>query len=329
MLLKGSTVLTVLPQSVAQDTAVASEIDHTVAPPPYNRKPLKIENHPWNVRKVAIAQPKKTVRIQDVTEPISTLRPDEYTQYKSITAKEIRPPERIVAPRARTTEQTEEDRDTTLLAVVDQPDITENHKEIADDIMREMPSQCLYTLKDFHVKYQKPKNRGLAGETVIILDGTVPDSEFRALFIHEYGHVIDLGCLKGTASGGKTAFYDGSTPIYADDPSIGFYEVSWINSTTQRSNTTPNDFVSGYASYDPFEDFAESFIYFVLHNEEFKQRARENDALNLKYRWFQHNLFPEGVNVAQGKSTWTGRVPWDITKLAYVWKPVSRIASND
>ena len=156
----------------------------------------------------------------------------------------------------------------------------------------------------------------------MILDGTVPDEEFRALFVHESGHNWDLGCLTGTAESGKSSFSDGDEAIYNNDPSLSFYKISWLTSEVQRSDARNEDFVSGYASYNIFEDFAESFAYFVLHNDAFAKRAQENDALAKKYVWLRDVLFEGKIpSVATGQSAWEGKVPWDITKLAYVWHP--------
>ncbi|PIR54201.1 hypothetical protein COU75_02095 [Candidatus Peregrinibacteria bacterium CG10_big_fil_rev_8_21_14_0_10_42_8] len=209
-----------------------------------------------------------------------------------------------------------------LLAALDRPEITMNHKLIAHDVLMALPEQCRNTLKNFYVRYEKPDNRGLAGKSVMILDGTVPDAEFRALFVHESGHNWDLGCLTGTADSGKSSFSDGDEAIYKNDPSLGFYQISWLTSEVQRSTSRPEDFVSGYASYNIFEDFAESFAYFVLQNEQFAKRATENDIIARKYAWFRDTIFNGQIpQIAEGKSIWKGKAPWDITKLQYAWKP--------
>lgn len=217
----------------------------------------------------------------------------------------------------------------TMLAAIDQPDISRTHKEIANNVLMSLPPKCRNTLQHFYVKYEKQQHRGLAGKSVMILDGTVPDAEFRALFIHESGHNFDLGCLQGTAAAGKSAFSDGEEPIYKDDPSVDFYSISWITSSVQRSNSTSDDFVSGYASSDIFEDFAESFAYFILHNAEFAKRAQENDAMAKKYIWMRDVLFDGTVpHIAVGNAPYTGKSPWDITKLKYTWLAEQAVAAR-
>lgn len=217
-------------------------------------------------------------------------------------------------------------RSTELLAVVNQPEIKLEQRKIADEVLRNMPEKCRDTLQSFYVRYDHPEHRGLAGKSVMVLDGSVPDDEFRALFIHEFGHVLDLGCHIGNMNKGESRFVDGKDVIYADDPSLGFYQISWITSTTQRSDAKPEDFVSGYASYDVFEDFAETFAYYVLQNEAFQKRAQTNAVMKAKYDWLSENVFNGQPSLATGKSEWTGSVPWDVTKLEYSWNLTQKVA---
>ena len=220
--------------------------------------------------------------------------------------------------------------DLAMLPSIDRSDANMNHKRIANEALHMLPEKCRGTLVNFYVKYEKQQHRGLAGKSVMILDGTVKkDGEFRALFIHESGHNWDLGCFTGTQDAGKSSFSDGDEAIYKDDASVGFYQISWITSEAQRSDSRPEDFVSGYASYDIFEDFAESFAYFVLHNEEFAERAQTNKAIAKKYAWILNNVFDRTVpQIATGKAPFEGKVPWDITKLAYAWHPELSLAQR-
>jgi len=224
-----------------------------------------------------------------------------------------------IAPTVRKTAPSQPKR--SYLAVVDQPDIQERHKIIADEVLRLLPESCSSQLKNFYVRYDKPERRGLAGKNTIIVDGTLPDEEFRAVLIHEaLGHVFDLGCLEGSPLSGNSIFKDGNEPIFRDDTSLSFYRISWVDSTHQRTETKPEDFVSGYAASDPFEDLAESVIYYVLHNASFVERAQTNTALATKLKWLQTFLPVVPNTVATAGGAWNGTVPWDATKLAYEWK---------
>jgi len=221
----------------------------------------------------------------------------------------------------------------TLLPVVDHEEIALDHRRIADEVLRLMPANCRTTLKNFYVRYDSPKQRGLAGKNTLILSGNVPEQEFRALLIHELGHVFDLSpdaaCLGGTKESGTSTFRDGNDLMYADDPSVRFYRISWVNEKTTVPGSKPEDFVTGYATWDAYEDFAESFAYFVLHNDAFRERAQSSAALAAKYQWFQAELFPQGVSVATGEPYKKNSIPWDATKLAYTWHPRDVIAARN
>lgn len=206
-----------------------------------------------------------------------------------------------------------------LLPVVDQEDITHSQRIIADNTLRALPSQCRDNLRTFYVNYEpNPKHRGLGGADTIIIAGLVPDHEFRALLIHECGHVVDLGGFRGTPSAGITEFFDGNEPIYANDPSIAFYRISWNSATQRKSTGSKADFVSGYAMTDPFEDFAESFAYYVLQRQQFAKLAKKNAVLGAKFAWFERYIGSMEI-AAVGKHVRGAKEPWDVTKLPYTW----------
>ena len=208
-----------------------------------------------------------------------------------------------------------------LLSVVDQKDIQRPHRIIADQVLRALQSPCTSNLEHFYVRYDKPEHRGLASAHTIILDGSVPDSEFRALLVHEFAHTMDLGCMTGTPGSGLSGFRDGDEVIYKDDPSVLFYGISWKDEQTKLPKTRGADFASGYAASDPFEDLAEAVTYFVFQNDAFRSRAESNPALAAKLAWIKKYLFPHGMRIASGNHQWNGLVPWDTTKLPYAWHP--------
>jgi len=215
-----------------------------------------------------------------------------------------------------------------LLPVVNQKGVHQKHKIIADEVLRSLPLKCRDTLKNFYVRYDNPKQRGLAGKTTLIISGNVPDDEFRALMIHELGHVFDLNpstnCLAGTANSGISHFRDGNDLFYQNDPSIQFYQISWINEKTKKSRSKMDDFVTGYAAWNAFEDFSESLAYFTLQNDAFLERAKTNPVIAAKYNWFRTHMFTNGEHLATGTHTWDGNVPWDATKLGYTWEGFKR-----
>lgn len=183
-----------------------------------------------------------------------------------------------------------------------------------------MPKQCHSTLKNFYVRYDTSGQRGVAGKESIVLDGsTIDDSEFRTLFVHEFGHVLDLGCLQGTPETGESEFKDGNDIMWNDDPSLVFYRISWRLHNVQKADAKPEDFVTGYASWDIFEDIAESLTYYVFQREAFRERAETNAVIAKKLAWIETYVFPGGKTIAEGRHQWTGEAPWDSTKLPYTW----------
>ena len=210
-------------------------------------------------------------------------------------------------------------RVTNILPVVDQQDILPRHRVLADQVLRALPNQCRDNLRQFFVTYEKnPKNRGLGGESTIIVTGNVPDNEFMALIVHECGHVADLGGMRGSQNSGPTTFVDGNTMMFADDPSVPFYLLSWTDAVTTKHASAAKDFVSGYAQSDPYEDFAETFAYFALHKNEFKTIAKRSRVLQAKYKFLERIVFVNTPVIAEGKSTGKS-IPWDVTKLPYEW----------
>jgi hypothetical protein len=212
----------------------------------------------------------------------------------------------------------------TLIPVVDQADILPTHRVLADNVLRSIDARCRTTLKNFYVRYDHPQERGLGGGGTIIITGNVSDDEFRALLIHECGHVIDTGAMNGTEQAGLSSFVDGKDPVYIDDPSVSFYAISWLNATQRKATSSDNDFVSGYAAWNPFEDFAETFAYYVLQRDAFSVRAHTNAALNAKYVWMQAHISP--TIVAAGQSDASRQ--WDVTKLPYQWKGIVEVAQQ-
>ncbi len=213
-------------------------------------------------------------------------------------------------------------------------DAKQHYKVTTNEVLQALPAKCRDTLKHFYVKNTKQKNRALAGKKVAIYDGTVwPEDtgtaksekqkkEWIALVIHETGHNWDLGCLTGTADSGKSPFADGDEPIYNNDLSKSFYQISWLTSTVKKSNAQSGDFISSYGATNVFEEWSETFAYFVLHNSEFKKLTRENDVLKQKYEWFLQNIFDGKVpQIATGNTPYKKSL-WDVTKLVgYVWHP--------
>ena len=147
----------------------------------------------------------------------------------------------------------------------------------------------------------EPRGR-MKWKKITLSSWVVKESEFIKLFIHEFGHVVDIYFL---------------TPNNQWlDVSENFYRISWQNSTLKKAWQKQTYFVSGYAATNQYEDFAESFTFYIFHNRTFEERALRDEIMRQKYLFFRQNVFPHGSFVDTDFSL--GKVPsyfWDTTKL--------------
>jgi len=102
------------------------------------------------------------------------------------------------------------------------------------------------------------------------------EAETENIFIHEFAHYVDLYyfILKNWK-----------------DISDNFYKISWIDTKILKKWQNNKDFVSWYAMTNKYEDFAESFTYFVIDNEDFSQKAETSEILKQKYDFFSNYVF--------------------------------------
>lgn len=175
----------------------------------------------------------------------------------------------------------------------------------------------LDVLNQLEVNNVTHKSRGLAGSHKIILNiGTIDtNDEMISVFTHEMGHVVDLGYFQGS-TGAPTAFVDRKKAVLSDDPSVQFYQISWMNNDTKKQGVTREDFVSGYSMSNPFEDFAESFAFYRYHGEKFRALATRSPLLKKKYAFLKYNVFDGTEFQTETVYDFTYRNnAWDITLL--------------
>lgn len=207
-----------------------------------------------------------------------------------------------------------------LLPIVDQASIHPEQQVIADTVLRKLPDLCRNNLKNFYVRYDNPEQRGLGGRTTIIVNGSEGKEEFAGLITHECGHVIS-GNLLGNPVTGASTFKDGGDIFAKDSPAAAFFAISWTTEKTAKKTNRKEDFVTGYASSDAFEDFAETFATYVLQRPSMEERALTNTAIAAKLEWMKTNLpLPEKL-LGTPLYKWDKKVPWDATRLAYIWNP--------
>lgn len=121
----------------------------------------------------------------------------------------------------------------------------------------------------------KMKNRSIH----IFAPETMSKWEFLSVYIHELWHYIDLYVLQ------KDVIWDDSDY---------FYDISWTSVKTIKKWSSAWDFVSWYSMTNKYEDFAETFTYYVLHNKSFLERAWKSDTLAAKYKFFSKYVFRDG-----------------------------------
>jgi hypothetical protein len=193
--------------------------------------------------------------------------------------------------------------------------IRQNQIETA---LKKLPAEHAASVKDIILDYSEKAHRGLGGNYMIIIRAVeMGTEEFVGVLIHETGHNVDYAFLKETEKKERSEFKDGSLSLYESDPSLDFYRISWENEDQRKHEANNMDFVSGYAMTDPFEDFAETYTFYVLHNKDFKVLASSSDALLAKYKFMKDKVF-NGVEFDTGDGDVNiANRPWDTTVLSY------------
>ncbi len=193
--------------------------------------------------------------------------------------------------------------------------IKKNQVQVA---LSRLPKAHVESIESIILDYSPRAHRGLGGGGLVILRAVdVSTAEFISVLIHEAAHNVDFGYLAPTKKERKSPFYDGKHALYETDPSLDFYRISWLNNNRMKRGISNMDFVSGYAMSEPHEDFAETYLYYVLHNKDFKVMATESDVLLAKYKFMKYQVFNgkefdtgDGVLKANSRN-------WDITVLSY------------
>ncbi len=135
------------------------------------------------------------------------------------------------------------------------------------------------------------------------------ENELLSVFIHEFWHYIDIRFLS------KIIFLDTSNK---------FYDVSWNNTSILKKWMKINDFVSWYSTTNKYEDFAESFTYYILFNSDFENKSKLNNKLKQKYEFFWKYIFKNNefkkTNFRTEKKVEiyyrdTTKIPYDIVKF--------------
>lgn len=191
------------------------------------------------------------------------------------------------------------------------------YEKMARFILMQIPESHFQSLRKIVADTTPGARRGLASFKSMYLGVQEIHSsqEFRRVFIHELGHVLDLGGLVASQKKLDSGFRDGANVIYETDPSLDFYRLCWTKEHMQNGKCSDLDFVSKYGQADAFEDFAESYLLFIENNASFVEMAKESDVIAKKYQFFAQIVFNGKI-----PQTGTAKLPqmarvWDLTEV--------------
>ncbi len=183
-----------------------------------------------------------------------------------------------------------------------------------------LPANHVERLESLEVRNKSHISRGMANSKKMILHtGTIENQkELSAVFIHEMGHIVDFGYFRGKSSSGRSLFMDRKKFIFNDDLSLKFYQISWLREKMVKKTVARQDFVSGYAKSDCFEDFAESYLFYRIHGEKFRALMVNSEKLRQKYFFMKKFVF-DGKEFQKEKEVidFLGELTWDVTLLTY------------
>ncbi|MFH0820266.1 MAG: putative zinc-binding metallopeptidase [Candidatus Peregrinibacteria bacterium] len=192
-----------------------------------------------------------------------------------------------------------------------------NLEQTIKTVLAHLPQDHVASLANVILDFDPQAYRGLGGKKMVILRANMEQGELIGVLVHELGHNVDLIALDSAKAAMASGFKDGATLVYLGDLSLDFYRISWMDEQTLKKTMGNLDFVSGYAMTDPFEDFAETYAYYVLHNQDFKAKVSTSAPLYAKYRFMKYRVF-KGVEFDTGDAkVETLSRPWDVTILPY------------
>lgn len=204
-----------------------------------------------------------------------------------------------------------------LLTIAFNPEYIHIDSTILDMLETQVDStyfQSKVTPLNLLIDTERKEPRGqVVGNKLILSSRISTDSERMKVFVHELGHIVDIHFLHKGLLG---------------DPSDRFYDISWDAYNIKKKGMKMGDFVSGYALSNKYEDFAESFSFYVFHNDTFRERALRNTSLRKKYDFFKTYVFDReefigtsfGNGVLKSYNWDTTRIPVDMKKYLYYIK---------
>ena len=101
--------------------------------------------------------------------------------------------------------------------------------------------------------------------------------------IHEFAHILDYHGIQGTYG----------------DPNIFWPDLRELRDAVfavpfdydRKRPAPPAGYMDIYSTANPAENFAQHFMYYILHGAEFRKKAQNDELLQKKYDFFKNNLF--------------------------------------
>ncbi|QQS59689.1 hypothetical protein IPN35_02300 [Candidatus Peregrinibacteria bacterium] len=214
--------------------------------------------------------------------------------------------------------QVEEAGDSELCSVKPFNNLPKEQEQVFRSAAEFIPCSFLLGLESITTFDDMSRPRALSGATSLYIRSDLFSlPERKQVLIHELGHIVDLSGLKGVSGSEASLFRDGTHPVLLSDPSIRFYEISWKNEKKQKEGGGAEDFVTGYAATDPFEDFAESFLFYLEQGNAFREYAKKNAAIQKKYDFLKRTVFDDVEFLTGGIPTDLSSREWDATRVKF------------
>jgi len=134
-------------------------------------------------------------------------------------------------------------------------------------------------------------------------------------------HIVDLGVIQWVSRTTDRDFTEfGRVVFAADDLSLEYYDTSWKSESIRSALSSSDDFCSGYAMTNPFEDFAECFNLYINHNAYFRYISENNTIIAWKYNYIANimnwaYLFGSAADIQKAKQKRITRRPRDTTRM--------------
>ena len=205
-------------------------------------------------------------------------------------------------------------------------DIPDDKRRAIAEILKLLPSSCTKYIQSISLKSGQSAGGMTDVDRSMWIAAEASIDQLRAIVVHECAHAADFWQLQGDPRSGRSPFRNGPALTFNDDPSIGFYAMSWQSNAEKKRPARAADFVSRYAMQSAYEDFAETFAYAVLHRTSFEQRMKDSRVLQRKFAWMQRTFHSALPSLGQQLATETLPMPDAVTNLPYAWPDKSQVS---